>query len=143
MRLSDGLKTYRKQSILPMLGSWLVLMAGLAGLLIVLLRGTLLLFSRGPIGPKALLLPYFNLVAFALPAYLLTQQSFLKFGEMTPAAVTMAGLSGVLPVSLIFAAYSLSRNTRASKVDLVACLVAASLCLLLVSQGVLPISFWR
>ncbi len=142
-RFSDGLKTYRKQSILPMLSSWLVLLAGLVGLLMILLRGTWLLFSREAIGSRALLLPYFNLLAFALPVYLFTQQSFLKFGEMTPAALTMAGLSGLLPVLLIAAAFMLFRHSRASKIDFWGCFSLLMLCVLLFSQGVLPIKFWH
>ncbi|MFK8041070.1 serine hydrolase domain-containing protein [Congregibacter sp.] len=142
-RLSNGLISWERASLIMLCLGWFSLLAGVFGLLYVLVRGFWLLL-RGPsaVG-RPLLLPWLCLLAFALPVYLFTKQSYLQFGEFTLASATLATLSCLLPVFLVFAAYRMWSHQGRSNFDQVAVLFSLQLCLVMFQQGALPLVFWQ
>ncbi|GJM09812.1 MAG: hypothetical protein DHS20C11_20880 [Lysobacteraceae bacterium] len=142
--ISDGLYTYQRKSVLILLLYWASFALGLAGLVYLIVAGLLCLALRKRQRTKALFWPLINLAAFALPAYFYSQQSFLKFGEMTTASISLALLTGLLPVSLT-AAIIIALRSEASRwrtTDVVAATMALQLCLLLFAHDLLPTVFW-
>lgn len=141
--LSDGLKTYERQAPWMLLFNWMLLLAGVAGLVFLFFRGTFLLFAKGSGASKILLLPYLNIVAFAIPGFLFIRQGFIHFGEKTAASISLAILSGLLPVTLFVSILYVCRGTPVRKTDLAGCFTLLSLCILLIYADVLPLVFWR
>ncbi len=141
--LSNGLLTYRRASVVALTLAWASLVAGVLGLLYIFLRGTWLLTAGGTGAGNSLLLPWFGLVAFGVPAFLYSRQPFLVFGEITAANITVAVLTGTLPLLLVWALFRSLRSRQYVLPDLLALMAAAQLCLVLLLQGVLPVVFWR
>jgi CubicO group peptidase (beta-lactamase class C family) len=142
-KLSNGLTTWSKASPLLLCLGWLSLSLGFLGLLYLVLKGSWSLFTGRTTANSAILPPWLCLMALALPAYLYSTQSFLRFGEVTAASLLLAVLSVLLPLSLCFSWYYLARSDSRSVADLCAVTASLQLCLVLVSQGVLPLIFWR
>lgn len=141
--LSYGLTTWRRTSPVPLILGWVSLVAGVLGLLYLLLRGGWLLV-RGQAGAnKPLMLPWLCLISFALPVLLYTQQSYLEFGEITAASVLLAALTGLLPLLAGIGLVCALRRSRPILPDLIALTAVLQLCVVLLFQGVLPIVFWR
>ncbi|WP_439100338.1 serine hydrolase domain-containing protein [Congregibacter sp.] len=141
--LSYGLITWKKASPLPLLLAWASLVAGAVGVLYIILRGAWLTLRGTSFANSALFLPWICLMAFAIPAYLYSRQSFLQFGELTVASALLTLVSGLLPLSLGFALFQVRRRRKLILPDLLAVLVSLQLCLMLVFQGELPMVFWR
>lgn len=140
--LSDGLKTYRATSPYWLLANYLALLLGLVGFLYVLIRGSVLMVLWRPSAARMLLLPYLNIVAFAVPVYLFFQQNYLEFGDKTAASALLAALSIALPVSLLIALVAMLKTGRARKLDLLGSGALLQLCLLFFWVDVFPLAAW-
>ncbi|GAB5413404.1 MAG: hypothetical protein Cons2KO_10070 [Congregibacter sp.] len=140
--LSYGLTSWRKASPLLLCLGWLSLIAGALGLLFIVSKGLWSLLTGRLRENRAILPPGLCLMAFGLPTYLYTTQSFLQFGEATAANLCLAGLSALLPVTLALSLYLILRGQHVSRVNLGAVLASLQLCLVLLWQGVLPVVFW-
>ena len=103
--LSNGLTTWERASPIKLCLAWVSLVMGLLGLFYVFLRGFWLLLRGNSLAKSGIRMPWLCLLALTLPVYLYTQQSFLRFGEITAASVLLAVLSGSLPIFLCFALY--------------------------------------
>lgn len=143
--LSDGLKTYQKESFFILFGHWLSLILGLLGLGYIIFAGlgriVFLRFSQCWI----LFAPLLNLIAFAFPIVLYFQQPFLEFGEITLASFSLAALSGLLPIMLLSSAIVGGRSkplNRRKKWDVAANWMAFQWCALLWFWDLLPLVFW-
>ncbi len=144
--ISDGLSTYKRHSIGVILGYWMVLVAGLLGLIFIALRGTVRLLARGKMGAPGDLLPFINILLFSVPVLLFFNQSFMKFGELTPASLSLAIVSGLLPVTLLFQLFLCIRrkpDTVWLRLDCLASTALLFFCALLFYWNSLPIIFWR
>ena len=140
--LSNGLMTWRRASMTSFLLGWASLVAGILGLLYIVIRGSALLIDRRSRAGRGLLLPYAGILAFALPAFLFARQTFLEFGEKTAASVLVAGLTTALPLLLTGALWRLRPWTRAYGPDLLALMALLQLCLVMLYQGMLPLRIW-
>jgi CubicO group peptidase (beta-lactamase class C family) len=144
--ISNGLSTYKRQSTLLIIIYWLSIVLGLLGLLYVALVG----FGRVLTGKKQyqniIFRPFLHLLVFSIPIYLYTEQSFLNFGELTPASFILAAISGLLPITLLLSllfSFNHERQRKWLKWDRVALLMLLQLCLVLFYWDVIPIIFWR
>ncbi|WP_205720060.1 serine hydrolase domain-containing protein [Fodinibius halophilus] len=142
IKLSNGLKTYQKASPFLLLINWVGLILGLLGLVYILLRGTWLVLHRKRTIPTALLLPYLNIVLFAVPAYLYFHQHFLEFGNKTAASISLATFTGMIPIVLLISIVLMIKNKPANKFDYLGLGALLQLCLVLVYWDVLPMIFW-
>jgi len=141
--LSYGLTTWRKASPLLLCLGWVSLILGAVGLLYIVFKGLWSILSGRLLENKAIFPPWLCIMAFALPAYLYSTQPFLRFGEATAASLILAALSALLPVSLCLSWYLLARIQNPSRSSLYAVITSLQLCLVLLSQGVLPLVFWQ
>ncbi|WOJ97073.1 serine hydrolase domain-containing protein [Congregibacter brevis] len=141
--LSNGLISWKRSSLFSLGLGWLSLLTGVFGLLYLLVRGFWSLLHGPTADGRPLLIPWLCLLAFALPVYLYTKQSYLQFGEFTLASATLAALSCLLPVCLVFAAYRMWSHQGRSNFDQVAVLFSLQLCLVMFQQGALPLVFWQ
>ncbi|MEM1403351.1 MAG: serine hydrolase domain-containing protein [Pseudomonadota bacterium] len=143
LKLSNGLMTWARASMLTLALAWISLVAGACGLLYITLRGGWLFFTGRLRKHTAVLIPWLSLIAFALPVYLYTTQSFLQFGELTAASAVLAALTGALPIALGTGVYLIAQGGNATRIDLYAVVAGFQLCSILVVLGVLPVVFWR
>jgi hypothetical protein len=142
-QLSNGLMTWRKASPLLLCFGWTSFSLGALGLFYIVLKGSWLMLRGRSLASPAILPPWLCMIALAMPAYLYTKQSFLRFGEATAASLLLAVLSVFLPLSLCFSGYYLARRHDRSAVDLCAVIASLQLCLVLFSQGLIPLVFWQ
>ena len=144
MLLSDGLSTYKRESLLVMLCYWLSLAMGLAGLAYVVLVGLFRLVRRQIGQSTPLFIPFISIVGFAIPACFYYQQPFLKFGEMTAASLSLAIVTGLLPLSLLLAIGLTVRGRLigAARRDVLAFIMLFQWCAVLFYWDLLPTVFW-
>ncbi|MFT7688824.1 MAG: CubicO group peptidase (beta-lactamase class C family) [Candidatus Azotimanducaceae bacterium] len=142
MYLSTGLTTYVRNTSYLFFANWISMILGLVGIVYLILRGSWVVLNRDNTMPMVQFLPYLNVMAFVLPAYLFAQQSFLEFGEKTIAATSLAILSGLLPITLIIALIHKCRSKKGNTLDLIGYIATLQFLLALVYWEVLPLIFW-
>ncbi len=144
--LSDGLKTFKQGSAVTLGVYWVSLILGLIGLLYIFLVGVIRAIKRDKASFNRIKWGFLNLLLFSLPSYLYVQQSFLQFGDITAASVTLAFLSGILPLTLLFSLWISLRGNLQSKIikrDVAAIMFSIQFVLVLAIWGLLPIIFWQ
>ena len=95
---------------------------------------------------KIICWPMLNILALSLPVYLFTQQSFLKFGELTTASVMLTLITGFLPITLLvslFFAFKIMKGNKQTRRDFVALLMLTQLCAVWFYWNVIPVIFWK
>lgn len=144
--LSDGLHTWERASRWRMGLLWASLVAGLLGLVYILVAGSARALAGGlPWRSMPLLAPLLSIIALALPIPFFLQQSFLQLGDVTPATLLLAFVTGLLPVALIVGIIMAFRR-RAPRtrdhLDLVAMLGVLQWLLVLAAWHLWPIRLW-
>ena len=81
---------------------WTSLIIGMLGFMYIVLVGTLRLVSRKKENSKIILWAHINFLSFSIPILFIASQSFLRFGELTAASLSLAFVTGLLPVTLLF-----------------------------------------
>ncbi|KZN49446.1 serine hydrolase domain-containing protein [Pseudoalteromonas luteoviolacea] len=144
--LSYGHRTYQKGSVLKLALAWSSILLGLTSLIGVLLVGIATLIRDKHNRYANIKLSFYNLIMFAIPITLYTQQSFMQFGELTVASFSLMLLSGLLPLSLTWSAYKTKAFLTQSKIywfDMVCLICALQFCIMLLLNQQLPIIFWQ
>jgi CubicO group peptidase (beta-lactamase class C family) len=137
--LSNGLSTYERVSLWWMVPLWASLMAGVLGILYVLLFG-LYRAARGRLRPAdPLFAPFVVTLAACIAGVLLWRQPVLQLGDLTAANVFLAVATGALPIA---AALGLWRAGRTSWLDSVALAAVLQWTLILAVWGLLPLRLW-
>lgn len=123
---------------------WANLLVGVAGLLYVLIIGALRVLQRRPWRVDALRLPWLALVLLAVPTALFARQPFLQLGDASPASVSLAATTALLPLAALSGLAVIAREwrTRAAVVDAVALLAAVQWLAVLAAWGLLPLRLW-
>jgi CubicO group peptidase (beta-lactamase class C family) len=143
--ISDGLNTFKKSSIVVPLFYWVSLILGLSGLLYLLAVGLFRLVT-GKFGKLTVIaLPLANLLAFSIPTFLFIRQPFSKFGDATMASVSLAVLTGLLPLTLVISVlWGLARRKGTGALrDVLASGMLLQLCAVLFFWDLVPLVFWR
>jgi CubicO group peptidase (beta-lactamase class C family) len=144
--ISNGLSTYKQQSALLLIGYWLSLLLGLFGLLYIVLVGIYRLVTKKTENRNFVLLPLLNILALAVPIYLFMNQPFIIFGEQTLASLSLAVITGLLPITLLLPLFYIFRKKLNSKWaiwDCSALIMLMQLCLVLIYWDVFPAIFWQ
>lgn len=143
-QVSDGLRTFEQASLMRMLLLWTSLAAGLAGWLYVLVFGLWRLVLRRMRAGKAndaLAVPLAATLALLLPLPLFLMQSFLHLGDRTMASLTLAAVTGVLPLAM---AWGLWRAWhRGSIGDRIALAAVLQLLAVMAAWGLIPFRLWH
>jgi len=143
--LSDGLYTYKKASIFTVIFYWATTLLGLLGLLYILIIATVRFFRKATEVNRYLQWPWYNMLLLTISIMLVSQQDFIRFGELTIANGLLTVVSLLLPISLTISSIKmakLSRDRRAVSFDLLATLLALQLMIVLIYWGLLPVKFW-
>ena len=147
LMLTNGLKTYKKGELTPVVLYWLSIAAGLLGFAYVLVSGITRLIRRDIHRFNRIGITFANLLLFIVPTVLFTQQSFLQFGDVNAASLTLAILSGCLPLSLIASLYVCLKNSSSGKtavsIDVIMLVISLQLCVVLLFWQQIPVTFWR
>lgn len=144
--ISNGLKTFQKTSGVALLLYWLSLLFGIIGLFYLFVAGVIRLVKRNNQGLGPIKWSFFNLILFSLPTFLYVNQSFLKFGDITAASISLAVLSGLLPVTLFYSLWASLKEKLPSRLiqcDIAAIIMSIQFLLVLVAWGWIPTIFWQ
>lgn len=144
--LSDGLKTYKKGALTQVAFYWLSFALGLIGFVYILLIGLVRLVRRDSVGFGRLKWGFINLMSFAVPTFFYMNQSFLAFGDITTASVSLAILTGLLPITLLLSLWVCLKSReyqKSIKLDAIFILMSLQMCLVLAAWGLIPTIFWQ
>src|SRR3546814_7306679 len=96
---------------------WASLIAGVAGLVYLILFGIVRVLRRRLSFADPLFIPFLASVALFLPVPLFFHQSFLRLGDLTPASALLALVTGILPIAMLFGLWrSLGRDATGRSV---------------------------
>lgn len=143
--LSDGLHSYERASLAPMVALWASLAAGLAGLIWIVVSGLgrLLVGRLKPSGP--MFVPLLAVIALLLPLPFFLRQSFLQLGDVTTASVLLAVVTGALPIAMIVGLVLLLGRRRAGAMlllDAAALLGVLQWTIVLAAWKLVPLRLW-
>lgn len=147
--VADGLRSLERVSLLPVIAVWASAAAGLLALLYLLIFGLVRsgwALRRGRWRDEPLRWPALCLALLVMAPTLYLTQSFLAIGDPTPANVVVATLSGLLPLTLLAAAWQRVRaglQTLAARLDFLAIAGLLQWCAVLAAWGMLPLMLWR
>lgn len=143
--LTDGISTVKKYPAIILILYWISLITGVVSFIYIFLIGVIRVIGGDTNGFKTIALPFFNILALAIAVYLLSRQSFLRFGEPTTASFSLFLTSGLLPLTLLVSVFLVifrSVKTRQDHRDTIALLILFQLCIVLVFWRMLPIAYW-
>jgi hypothetical protein len=143
--ISTGLQSYEKTSLLELAPLWSSLVAGLLGLLWLLVSGTIGLVARRGVRRQATFAPLIGIVALLLPLPFFLRQSFLALGDLTVASGLLAAVSLLLPLTMLvglFRSFHQRPWSRSAKVDVVAMLAVLQWLVVLAWWGLVPLRLW-
>jgi CubicO group peptidase (beta-lactamase class C family) len=147
--VSDGLRTLERVSVASVWGLWLSAVVGLAALAYLLVAGAIRVANvlrRGQWHNEPLRWPVLCLLLLVVAPCLYLMQPFLAIGDPTPANVTMAVLTGLLPIALLVGAAQRVRagvGTLRARLDLVAIAGLLQWYAVLAAWGLAPLVLWR
>ncbi len=139
-RIHDGLKTYEQRSVVSMIGLWVSLGAGLAGLVYVLLVGLWRCMAQAT-SLGALALPLASVLTLLLPVPFFLTQSFFALGDRTAASILLAMATGLLPLAM---GWGLRRAWKGKHVrDQIALAMVLQCLAVLAVWGLIPFRLWH
>ncbi len=147
--IADGLRTLERVDPLHIYAHWTSAAVGILALLYVLLVGgvrSIRGLQRRQWRSEHLKWPTLCLALLIVAPALYFTQSFLAIGDPTPANVTIALLTGALPLTLIIAGVhriTTGLGSRGARTDMLAIAGALQWCVVLASWGMLPLALWR
>ncbi len=142
--VTNGTQTYEQIALTRLLLLWLSVGAGLLGMTAILIAGVARLAMRRLARHDPLLAPFAGVLALMLPLPLFFQQSFLQLGDVTPASMLLAIVTGALPLAMLTGLALSLRRTTGNRVEpmAVAMLAVLQLTGVLAAWGLLPLRFW-
>ncbi len=147
--VADGIRSLERVSLLPLIAIWASAALGLLALLYLLMFGVVRIgraLHRGRWRDEPLRWPALCLALLVLAPSLYLTQSFLAIGDPTPANLVIALLSGLLPLTLIAAAWQRvggGLRTVAARMDILAIFGLLQWCVVLAVWGLVPFLLWR
>jgi hypothetical protein len=147
--VSDGLRTWVRQDAATLYLRWAGATLGVVSFLHILLVGgarCLLAWRRRALRAEPMRWPTAGLGGLVLSPLLFLGQPVLALGDPTPASVTLAVASALLPVALVVGVYERWRSglrSRRARWDLAMLLGLAQWCVTLALHGWLPVVLWR
>jgi len=143
--ISDGFQTFEQVSRWRIVPLWVSLVAGVAGLVYLVLAGVLRTVRRRLRPSDPLFFPFLAAVALVLPVPFFLGQSFLQLGDLTAASALLAVVTAVLPLAMLvgLALYFRRRPAGAVAVlDVLAMLAVLQWAIVLAAWGLVPLQLW-
>ncbi len=149
MTISDGQRTWERASIASLAVLWASAIAGLLGVLHLLVVGTtrtLRAVRRGDWRTEPMAWPVLSLALLVLAPLLYLTQSFMAIGDPTVANVSVAALTALLPLTTLGAVVARVRagmSSLGAKLDFFSMLMALQWFGVLAYWGLMPLMLWR
>lgn len=147
--ITDGFRSLERVRPHTVYAQWASASVGLASVLYLLLVGgvrSIKNLRRGTWRSEPLRWPAACLALLLVAPALYLTQSFLAVGDPTSANVTVALLTGLLPVTVIAAGVERVRSgfrARAARLDFLALAGVLQWCVVLAAWGLVPFALWR
>ncbi|MDQ3618279.1 MAG: beta-lactamase family protein [Pseudomonadota bacterium] len=143
--LSDGLHSYEQTSLTRMALLWASLAAGLLGAGYIVLSGLARALTGRLHRTSTLLVPLLAILALSVPVPFFLRQSFLQLGDVTLASISLAVVTGILPLAMMVGlVVGLRRNAYGvmNMLDLSAIMGVLQWMIVLATWNLLPVRLW-
>ena len=141
--VSNGLSTYVKTSGLWILLNWISLIAGLSGLLYILVKCLISLFDGNFRSRHPMFLPGISIISLLIPIPFFVNQFFLALGDLTMASISLSIVTGLLPVSLTIGLLKTAfGKVNPTQLDIAAQLFAWQWMIVLFAWDMIPFMLW-
>lgn len=144
--ISDGFLTYEKVSTVYLAAHWTSIISGLAGLLWILVAGSISLVRyRSEMFRRTEAPAYFASVLLFAPIPFFLTQSFMALGDFTLASFLLATATLLLPIGMLSTIILARKRWRMSRIELLhgaAAILVLQWCTILVATNMLPFRLW-
>ena len=140
--IATGTQNYQRVPAWRLAGLWSSLGLFAAGMLWLLLRGSVSALRRRLGWRDAVFVPWLGVVAVLLSLPMFFTQSVLIVGDRTPASISLAIASALLPVAMLVGLVRAARGHASARVDVIAMLAVLQGVLVLASWGLWPLRTW-
>jgi len=143
--ISDGLRTFEQVSRWRIVLLWASLVAGVSGLLYLVLAGVWRVMRRPSRPSQPLLVSFLAAVALALPVPFFVGQSFLRLGDLTLASALLALVTGALPLAMVHGVWRRVARRMAEQRDILEATAEVAVfqwTVVLAYWGLLPLRLW-
>lgn len=144
--ISDGFLTYEKVSTVYLAAHWTSIISGLAGLLWILVAGSISLVRyRSEMFRRTEAPAYSASVLLFAPIPFFLTQSFMALGDFTLASFLLAIATLLLPIGMLSTIILARKRWRMSRIELLhgaAAILVLQWCTILVATNMLPFRLW-
>jgi hypothetical protein len=144
--ISTGFKTFKKINSLYLWAMWLSFILGVLALLYLFISGLAKLITQSISFLKQLsAIPFLSILSLTIPVALFMNQDFTALGDVTPASLSLAILTSILPIAMlagIWAHFSNKKPSKTSGIELLALILALQLFVALICWGMVPFLLW-
>jgi hypothetical protein len=143
--VSNGFQTYAQMPVAKFAALWSSLAAGLAGLIYLFVSGFARLLT-GRLRPSCpVFAPFLAVTALFLPLPFFLYQSFLRLGEATAASVSLALVTGALPLAMAIGILLHARRRppgATAVLDIAALFAVLQWTIVLAAWNLIPLRLW-
>jgi CubicO group peptidase (beta-lactamase class C family) len=144
--ISTGFKTFKKINSLYLWAMWLSFILGILALLYLFFSGLLkLITQRMAFLRQISAIPFISILLLSIPVALFMNQDFTALGDVTPASISLAILTSILPIAMlagIWANLSNKKPSKTSGIELLILILAFQLFVVLTCWGMIPFLIW-
>lgn len=143
--ISDGFRTYQQLSVWQIVPIWLSVIAGLSGLVWIIMYGVVCTLKRQLSYSSMMFVPFLSTLLLFLPVPFFFGQSFMALGDMTLASLILTVVTALLPIAMIFGLWRSFYSTHTPVLKLLnrfALFCVLQWCCVLAIWGLMPIRLW-
>ena len=144
--ITTGFKTFKKINSFYLWAMWLSFILGVLALLYLFLIGLVKLITlRMAFLKQTAAIPFLSILLLLIPVALFINQDFTELGDVTPASVSLAILTAILPIAMLTGIWAHFRSKKPSKtagITLLALTFALQFLIVLICWGRIPFLIW-
>lgn len=144
--ISTGFRTFKKINSLYLWAMWLSFLLGVLAIFYLFLNGLVKLITQRMAFLKQLsAIPFLSILLLSIPVALFMNQDFTALGDVTPASLSLAILTSILPIAMIagiWAHFKDKKPAKTSGITLLALIFASQLFVVLICWGMVPFLLW-
>ena len=141
--IANERQSYQQVSAAWLGALWASLVAGVLGLLYVLVAGGVRLLRRKSWRTDPVRVPLIGIVVLLLPVPLFLRQSFLQLGDPTPASISLAVVTAALPFAMLVGLVVHACMPKPRALDAAALLAVLQWVVVLAAWDLMPMLMWR
>ena len=144
--VSDGFRTYEKVSTAYLTAHWTSVLLGLAGLIWILIAGSISLVRfRSKMTNRPEAPAFFASTLLFIPIPFFFTQSFMALGDFTLASASLAIVTLLLPIGMFITIMRAKKTWQVSRITLlhgIAAVFVLQWCAVLLAEYMLPFRLW-